>query len=99
MGVMQLYFILEVLDQHFLENNEKRVINLIQDIWFLSGVKSYQIHRRKSFPKEILWGFHVLDHSWLLGSPRLSSRLTSDLSSPALNSPKHTILKFSLHIL
>jgi len=68
MGVMQLYLVLEVLDQHFLEKNEKRVVNLIQDIWFLSGVKSYQVHRRKYF-SEILWGFHVLDHSWLLGSP------------------------------
>jgi len=66
---MQLYLVLEVLDQHFLEKNEKRVINLIQNIWFLSGVKSYQMHRRKYFPSEILRGFHVLDHSWLLGSP------------------------------
>jgi hypothetical protein len=29
MGVMQLYFVLEVLDQHFLEKKEKHVINLI----------------------------------------------------------------------
>jgi len=69
MGVMQLYLVLEVLDQHFVEKNEKHVINLIQNTWFLSGVKSYQIQRRKSFPNEILWGFHVRDHSWLLGSP------------------------------
>jgi hypothetical protein len=55
--------------------------------------------KKEVFPKDILWAFHVLDHHWLLGSPWFSSHLTSDLSSPDLNSPKHIILIFSQHIL
>jgi hypothetical protein len=55
--------------------------------------------KKEVLPKDILWGFHVLDHHWLQGSPWFPNHLTSKRSSPDLNSQKHIIWNSSWHVL